>query len=52
MIDKEPTYKDYSDLLQRKIDEFIKDMKELGQTEIHASGPGYEISLKIKQEVN
>lgn len=55
IIDEEfqDNYKKESDLLQRKINDFITDMRELGQTELYSSGPGYEISFKIsKQEPN
>lgn len=45
--DDEINFKQYSDLIQRKLIEFIEDMRELGQTEISAIGPGYEIDLKI-----
>lgn len=42
------TYKQYSDLVQKVLETFIRDMRELGQTEISASGPGYQIDLTIE----
>ena len=42
-----------TEIVCRKITDFVNDLRELGQTEICASSPDYEITLKIKpKELN
>lgn len=48
MSEEEVTPTQYMSVLQNLIDQFIQDLRELGQTEIACGGSDYTLTVKIE----
>jgi hypothetical protein len=45
------TFTQLSEVLERLMENFIFDLRELGQTQISACGPDWELTVKIEPKV-
>lgn len=49
-VEDKATLEDLNNVVNETIRNFIAELRDLGQTEIIATGPGYEIQVKIKSK--